>query len=98
MGDPYELETYEPHVGERFRIEFADHPPVDLTLVDAAPGPWQRPEGGKTAFRLVFSGPPEPLLEQRTYRMQHPQLGELDLFIVPIAHADKAATYEAIVN
>lgn len=98
MPDPYELSTYEPHVGEAFRLEFADHPPVELTLVDAAPGPWQRPEGGKTAFRLEFSGPGDALLEQRTYRMQHPELGELDLFIVPLAGTEKGATYEAVVN
>jgi hypothetical protein len=98
MPDPYELAAYEPLVGETFRLEFADHPPVELTLADAAPGPWQRPEGGKTAFRLEFSGPAQPLLEQRTYRRQHPALGAIDLFIVPLARDEESATYEAVVN
>ncbi|HEX2296263.1 MAG TPA: hypothetical protein VHN37_13270 [Actinomycetota bacterium] len=98
MPDPYELSSYEPLVGDVFRLEFADHPPVDLTLVDAAPGPWQRPEGGKTAFRLEFSGPAQPLLEQRTYRMEHAALGPVDLFIVPLAQDGERSTYEAVVN
>lgn len=98
MPDPYELSTYEPCVGDVFRIEFADHPPVELTLVDAAPGPWQRPGGGKTAFRLEFSGPAEPVLEQRTYRMVHAALGAVDLFIVPLGRDEKSTTYEAVVN
>lgn len=98
MSDPYELSTYESRVGDMFRLEFADHPPVDLKLVEAAPGPWQRPDGGKTAFRLEFSGPPEPVLAQATYRMQHAELGALDIFIVPIAQDESAATYEAIMN
>jgi hypothetical protein len=98
LVDPYELSTYQPHVGETFRLEFADHSPVELTLVEAAPGPWQRPEGGKTAFRLEFSGPADPLLEQRIYRMEHAELGTLEIFIVPIAKDEKAATYEAIFN
>ena len=98
MPDHYELTTYEPHVGEVFRLEFADHPPVDLTLVEAAPGPWQPPEGGKTAFRLEFSGPPQPLLAQATYRMQHAELGLLDIFIVPIEQDESTATYEAIMS
>lgn len=98
MADAYELSTYEPHVGGTFLLEFADHPPVELTLAEAAPGPWQRPEGGKIAFRLEFSGPPDPVLAQATYRMQHAELGELDIFIVPIARDDDAATYEAIIN
>ncbi len=96
MADPYELATYEPHVGDTFRLEFADHPPIELTLVNAAPGPWQPPEGGRTAFRLEFSGPSEPLLEQRTYRMQHAGLGTIEIFIVPIGRDDKRATYEAV--
>lgn len=98
MPDPYELPAYEPHVGDAFRLEFADHPPVELTLVDAAPGPWQRPEGGRIAFRLEFSGPAQPLLEQRTYRLEHPALGPIDLFLVPLAQDEKSTTYEAIVN
>lgn len=98
MPDPYELVTYEPHVGEGFRLEFTDHPAVELTLVDAAPGPWQRPEGGKTAFRLEFSGPAHPLLGQGTYRMQHPVLGFVDLFLVPLAQDGTSTTYEAVVN
>ena len=98
MADLYELSTYEPHVGDAFLLEFADHPPVELTLAEAAPGPWQRAEGGKIAFRLEFSGPPQPLLEQRTYRMQHPALGAVDLFIVPLAQDAESTTYEAVVN
>lgn len=96
MSDPYVLETYESCVGDPFRLEFADHPPIDLELVVAAPSPWQRGEGGKVAFRLEFSGPPAPLLEQRTYRMHHAELGTVEIFIVPVALDDKAATYEAI--
>lgn len=98
MSDPYELSSYEPLVGDVFRLEFPDHPPLELTLVDAAPGPWQRPEGGKTAFRLEFSGPPQPLLGQHTYRLQHADLGAVDLFLVPVARDDESATYEAVFN
>lgn len=96
MSDPYELEAYESCVGDAFRLEFADHPPIDLTLAEAAPSPWQREEGGKVAFRLEFTGPAEPLLDQRTYRMQHGELGTIEIFIVPIGRDEKATTYEAI--
>lgn len=96
MTERLELSTFEPCVGDRFRLEFVDASPIDLTLVEAAPGPWQRPEGGPTAFRLEFSGPPDPILEQRIYRMDHESLGNLDIFIVPIARTDEKTTYEAI--
>ncbi len=96
MPDLYELEMFETCVGNTFRLEFTDHPPVDLTLVQAAPSPWQREDGERVAFRLEFTGPPEPLLEQRTYRMQHDELETIEIFIVPIGRDEKAATYEAI--
>ena len=47
---------------------------------------------GGRPFSLVFRGPGEPLLPQRIYRVEHPALGALDLFLVPIG----PGRYEAI--
>lgn len=49
-------------------------------------------------FSLLFKGPREPLLSQKTYAFEHSRMGTFDLFIVPIA-ADKGGTsYEAVFN
>jgi hypothetical protein len=57
----------------------------------------QRHPGG-TGFREPFSlellGPPSPVYPQGVYRLRHPDLGELDLFVVPIAGSEAGVTYE----
>jgi len=47
---------------------------------------------GRAASPLVFQGGPDPPLPQRIYRVEHDELGELEIFLVPIA-PDR---YEAI--
>ena len=51
-----------------------------------------REPGGRAPFSLVFKGGPKPPLEQRIYRVEHDELGELDIFLVPIA----VDQYEAV--
>jgi hypothetical protein len=49
-------------------------------------------------FSLILSGPPAPMLPQGSYRVQHPRLGPVDLFLVPIARNATATQYEVIFN
>lgn len=51
-------------------------------------------DGG--AFALYFGGPLAPMLPQATYSFNHPMLGSLDLFIVPVARTDEGMRYEAL--
>jgi hypothetical protein len=91
-----ELSTFVPSVGDAFVIEAAEGPRVELTLTDAATGPWQ-PEGESAfAFELIFRGPPDPVLPQATYLMTHPVLGSLEIFIVPIERDASGSTYQAV--
>lgn len=45
-------------------------------------------------FSMIFEGPKETLLEQGTYKFEHEQLGELDMFLVPVGPGE----YEVIFN
>jgi hypothetical protein len=38
------------------------------------------------------------VLEQATYTLDHAELGELTLFLVPIAADETSRTYEAVFN
>ncbi len=98
MSDRPELATFEPHVGDAFTIDGADGSSLGLTLTEAKRGPWQ-PEGedeSAFAFELTFRGPREPLLPQATYRMAHPALGAVDIFVVPLAQDADGTTYQAV--
>ena len=56
------------------------------------PGPQRQ------AFSLVFTGPPTPVLPQRIYRLEHPEMGSLDIFLVPIGIGPEGTRYQAIFN
>jgi hypothetical protein len=47
---------------------------------------------------MIFKGPTSAPIEQKIYRLDHPALGPLDLFLVPIARDQAGVQYEAIVN
>jgi len=51
-----------------------------------------REPGGRSPFSLEFQGGPNPPLPQRIYRLEHHDLGAIEIFLVPIA-SDR---YEAV--
>lgn len=95
-----QLADFEPHRDTVFQLSGDGVPgaPLPLTLVEtrtlvAGDGLANR----KQPFGLVFRGPATPALPQRIYRLDHPELGGHDIFLVPIARrADGALDYEAI--
>ncbi|MHA7777379.1 DUF6916 family protein [Roseibium sp. M-1] len=51
-------------------------------------------EGG--AFSVLWQGPSEPFLEQSIYRLYQEDLGEQEVFLVPVAEKDAGIQYEAV--
>ena len=50
-------------------------------------------------FTLEFVGPPEPAFAQGIRRLEHPTLGALEIFLVPIGLTpDGGRRYEAVFN
>lgn len=90
--------TLEVAVGQlqtHFRVQLDDSHAADLLLTHAEDlGSTSRQE----QFSLIFSGPLELFLPQRIYRLEHDQLGLLDLFLVPIRQDADGYQYEAIIN
>ena len=90
------LATFEPLVGDAFAvgIEPAGEEPIEFVLESAtSAGDWP---GGRQPFSLIFRGPPEPLLSQAIYALQHAGLGTLEIFVVPIARDAERVSYQAI--
>lgn len=98
MSDRLELATFEPLVGDTFVADVDGLGPVHLTLVEAAPSPWQpsQESGLPHAFHLIFRSASEYLLDQRTYRMKHERLGDLVIFFTPIARTAEGTDYQAV--
>ena len=49
-------------------------------------------------FAVTLTGPRAPALPQGTYRVQHPQLGFVELFLVPSAQHAQSTEYELTFN
>jgi uncharacterized protein DUF6916 len=87
-----ELDDFRVAVGSLFRLEGS----APLRLVDAEVTGERAAGMERDPFRLALLGPANPVLPQRTYRLEHDTLGALDIFIVPIARDANGTTYEAI--
>ena len=92
------LATFEPRLGESFRIALDDGGGVDVELVEAAASSAGAapPEGLREPFSIVFRGPLEPVLPQRIYVLEHDDLGALEIFLVPVGPDDAGMRYEAV--
>jgi hypothetical protein len=66
---------------------------TEMRIEEEGAGPRRRP------FSLLFLGPVSQLyLQQHIYRLEHDQLGALDLFLVPLGPEQGRMRYEAIFN
>ena len=96
MLDRISLEDFLPHVGSGMDVN-AHGRSARFTLKEAAlinsPSPRE-----SQPFHLIWSAPLDCRLPQGLYRVQHPQLGELELFTVPLGPDGKAFCYEAVFN
>src|SRR4051812_9827405 len=78
------LEDFTGHLDAIFEMQ-ASGGVVPLKLVEAVAGGQSRRAGG--AFSLVFVAPAGPWLPQASYPVQHPALGVMEIFLVPIGPA-----------
>ena len=86
-------EDFEPCKGEIFRL-MAHGQALELELAEVRRLGHALREGG--AFALLFISAPGPIVPQATYPIEHPALGTLELFIVPLGPKDGSNRYEAI--
>jgi len=92
--------TFAGLLNTRFRVRPTGREALELELIEATakPSGAERAPAPVRSFSLVFTGPPDPFLPQRTYPFEHEKLGAFDLFIVPIGKVEKGFLYEAVFN
>ena len=86
------------HLNSKFQLKLADRA-LELELVDVkAYMPGVNEQAGMERFSIYFDGPPDQLLPQQLYHLEHADMGGLDIFLVPIAGNEKGFRYEAVFN
>jgi hypothetical protein len=97
-----DLAIFTRHVGDVFRLAVDETTTIEARLIEATPSSAASasspPNERRAPFSLVFRGPDSPPLSQRIYRLEHPELGVLDVFLVPIGQDAGGMRYEAVFN
>lgn len=96
MLESVTVETFAPHVGSTFRIVPSAGPAIEAELAEARVLGTLAPAAPRQPFSVIFSGPLTPILPQRIYRVEHPVVAPMDVFLVPIGPDGGRMRYEAI--
>lgn len=94
MSDSIAHEHFDGKTGETFTAT-GDDSSLDLTLVEATP----HEDDHTTGFTLLFEGPAETQLRQGVYSLSHDEVGNHEIFLVPVQAAPsspEAIHYEAV--
>lgn len=89
-------DTFRSRLGETFRDRELAVAFELVEVTDLSEVAQNVPEGQRTPFSLVFRAPAEPALSQGIRPLAHDELGELDLFVVPIAREADGMRYQAV--
>ncbi|GAB3102763.1 DUF6916 family protein [Lysobacter terrae] len=84
-------------VNETFSASLSDMD-VPFVLVEARPLETRLPNPVRPPFSLLFRNTSAFLFPQQTYVMRHPRVGEVGIFLVPIAQEKGGFLYQAVFN
>src|SRR5882762_3981048 len=87
-----ELE-FSQHVGTKFHRN-VDQREIELELTEVKGYTSLAIEqGGMERFSIFFAGPGDPFLPQKVYSLEHERMGEVEIFLVPVAGDGKGYRY-----
>jgi hypothetical protein len=95
MGTYLNHADFVEHVNTTFRVLLDSEDSVELKLTQLSE---LKVTPQQERFSVTFRGPREPYLGQGTRHFIHDQIGEFDLFIVPIGMDDDGVIYDASFN
>lgn len=88
-------EAFSQHANSRFQVRLDQDTGVDLELIDVSE---LKLYPQQEEFTILFRGPLNAFLGQGLANFTHDQMGEFELFIVPIRQDGQGFYYEAVFN
>lgn len=95
MMENLTADDFSKHLNSKFKIYRTDEEVFESELVEVVE---LRSNDGLYSFAVEFLLPPEFGFEQRIYKMEHPETGTMELFIVPVGQTESGTRFEAIFN
>jgi len=95
--ESFTADTFSGLLGQAFGVRSGQDTTMTMELIAVDEHDRSRREGsGRAPFSLEFRGPAVPILLQAIYTFRHDDLGEFDIFIVPIGPDPEGMRYEAV--
>jgi hypothetical protein len=94
---PLQRSLFTPLVGQTFTMS-ARRDAISVVLSEVADLKPATAAKDEARFSLLFTAPGREARPQGTYQLQHPKLGSVALFVVPIDRGASARRYQAIIN
>jgi len=88
-------EDFSKHLNTKFKVYYSDEKVFEAELVEVLE--LSNDEILET-FSIIFLIPAEFGFEQRIFKIEHPEMGTIETFIVPIRQVESGIRYEAIFN
>ncbi len=90
------LHQFESHQKDEFSIQFKQDQPDSCQVKEITISNAPANENGEQQFSVVFKNSDPTVFEQGVYQVSHAQLGDFDLFLVPVYGNDSEVHYEAV--
>lgn len=92
VGELSGRNAFLPHLQSEFDVES-----IACRLIEVSPEmEMKSPTARFVSFSLLFSAPADFSGESRIYRLNHPQMGPMDLLLSPVGRSDEHVHLEAV--
>jgi hypothetical protein len=99
MTDLYTADNFSKHLNTKFSVNITPSDAIDIELVAVDVRKLEPIESAEMErFSTVFYGPAEKFLPQQTYDLVHPEMGDIQLFLVALGKDQRGYRYEAVFN
>lgn len=95
LMDTLSRDDFAAHLNTTFQIYFMPEEATEAKLIAVSE---LTKRARQESFSIVFQGPPERIYYQRMMKLEHPELGTGELFLVPIGQNEEGVEYEALFN
>jgi|ERR1041385_8372629 hypothetical protein len=88
-------DEFSQHVNTRFQVQIDDGTTIEMELAEISE---LKVHPNQEEFAIVFRGPSNAFLQQGIRSVTHEQMGQFELFLVPIQQDTQGFYYEAVFN
>lgn len=97
MPEKQNEEFFRKYLNTKFDLRVDEERTIELELDEVQSFPdITHSRGDMERFSLYFRGPADVLVHQQICRLEHPEIGTLEIFLVPVEQDAKGFRYEAV--